>query len=76
MIEVTILNPKETLYSGVASSIILPGDTGDFEVMRYHKPVISLLRQGRIVLDGETALPIRRGVARAHLDTLVALVEV
>ena len=75
MIEVTILNPNEMLYGGQAESVVLPGDSGDFEVLSYHKPVIALLRPGQIVLDGHRAVEIRRGVARAHLDRLVALVE-
>jgi len=75
MLRVTILNPKETLFAGEAESVILPGDKGDFEILPFHKPLISLLRGGRIVLNGDRGLPISRGVVRVEHDQVVALVE-
>ena len=75
MIQVTILNPKETLFSGEAERIALPGDCGDFEVLPFHKPLISLLRKGRIVMDGGRQIAIKQGIVRVSEERVVALVE-
>lgn len=75
MIDVTILNPEKTLYHGQVERICLPGDCGDFEVMAFHKPLVSLLRRGRIVLDEKRVFDIRKGIVRVLNDELVALVE-
>jgi F-type H+-transporting ATPase subunit epsilon len=75
MIRLIILNPKETLFEGNTESVLLPGDKGDFEILPFHKPIISLLRKGTIVIDGHREMPISRGVVRVRNDQIVALVE-
>ena len=74
MFNVTILNPKHELYEGRAKSVILPGDRGEFEILDFHRPVISLLKEGSIIIDGKY-FAIKRGVAKFHKGELVALVE-
>lgn len=75
MIHVTILNPKETIYTGEAHSVILPGDSGDFEVLEFHKAAIGMLRRGDILLDGVRRIPVQTGAVRFHKNELFALVE-
>ncbi|MFH1245735.1 MAG: hypothetical protein V1662_04545 [Candidatus Omnitrophota bacterium] len=75
MIRVIILNPKRTIYEGEARSVFLPGDTGEFEVLELHKPIISLLRRGEIIIDGNKSVAITKGIMRMYKDKLVALVE-
>jgi len=75
VIHVTIMTPGETLFEGEVTAAVLPGDRGDFEVLRFHRPLIGLLRPGPIVLDGREAMRVRRGVVRVNRDRLVALVE-
>lgn len=75
MVRVSILNPKETLYDGEVERVVFPGAGGDFEVLEFHKPAISLLRRGQIVLDLAKAIPVSRGIVRVLHDQVVALVE-
>lgn len=75
MFRVTILNPKRTIYEGEAKSVFLPGDTGEFEVLELHKPIISLLRRGEIIIDWTKSVAISKGIMRMRKDELVALVE-
>ncbi|MDT8390237.1 MAG: hypothetical protein RRC34_06990 [Lentisphaeria bacterium] len=75
MIRVTVLNPKETLFAGEAESATFPGASGDFEVLEFHKPTISLLRKGRIVLDRQRGISVQKGIVRVIHDEVVALVE-
>ena len=47
MISVDILSPKITRHLDV-DCIFFPGVLGEFEVLRNHAPIISLLEEGRI----------------------------
>ncbi len=74
MIDVSIMNQAQTIFNGVAHSVILPGDYGEFEVLPYHWPIVSILTKGEIIID-EMGFPISRGIARFSNEKLVALVE-
>ena len=75
MFKVTILNPKRILYEGEAQSVFLPGDEGEFEILEFHKPIISLLKAGEVVIDWQKSVLISKGIARMRGGELVALVE-
>ena len=75
MFNVTIITPTKSLYEGKAWSVFLPGATGEFEVLELHKPIISLLGQGRIIVDWNKEIPIAKGAVRMSGDELVAVVE-
>jgi len=75
MFKVTILNPKRTIFEGEAWSVFLPGDLGEFEVLEFHKPIISLLKQGKIIVDWSKSVAITKGVVKMYNSELVALVE-
>ncbi len=74
MFKVVIFDQGKPLYKAMASSVSLPGESGEFEVLAFHTPLISLLRAGKIQVDGKT-LPIRKGIAKMEKNELVVLVE-
>ena len=74
MIDVSITNQAQVIFEGKASSVILPGDYGEFELLPFHWPIVSLLRKGEIIIDN-MGFPISKGIARFHNEKLVALVE-
>jgi F-type H+-transporting ATPase subunit epsilon len=49
--KVEILTPDQTLYSGEAVVVTLPGVNGSFQVMNMHAPMISALAKGKVVVD-------------------------
>ena len=73
--KVKILNPKHVVFSGEATSIFAPGDTGEFEILPYHAPVISLLKPGTVIVDWKKRIPVTRGILRFSNEECVALVE-
>lgn len=73
--QVEILNPKRTLFSGDAGSMIFQGDTGEFEVLDFHKPVISLLKKGKIVIDRTKILRVNSGIMKMNDNRVLVLVE-
>lgn len=52
--KVTIVSPEQTLYSGTAGGVEVPGSLGRFEIQENHAPIISILTAGTIYIKGET----------------------
>ncbi len=75
MFKATIITSDKVLFEGDVRSVFLPGETGEFEVLELHKTILSLLRQGNIVINGETKIPVKRGAVRMSGDDLVAIVD-
>lgn len=70
-----VLNPKQIVFEGQVRSVFLPGDAGEFELLPYHAPIISLLKMGDIVVDWKERIPIRKGMVRFLGDQCVILLE-
>ena len=75
MYHVTILNPKHVVYEGDAQSVFLPGDQGEFEILDFHAPIVSLLKPGNVVVDWKTRIPIKNGMVKFDDSGCVILVE-
>ena len=80
MFDVLILNARqkdhpEILFKGQAKSICLPGAEGEFEILDYHKPIMSRLKKGVIVVDNVTELSIKDGIIKMDRQKFVAIVE-
>lgn len=74
MFSVSMMDHTQVIFEGKAKSVVLPGDYGEFEILDFHRPILSLLKRGSITIDG-VSFPISKGIARFHKDELVALVE-
>ena len=70
-----ILNPKHVVFEGQVNSVFLPGDVGEFELLAYHVPIISLLKEGDIVVDWKSRIPIKKGMVRFIDEECVILLE-
>jgi len=81
MFHVLIINSQirgqeEVVFEGKSISVLLPGKEGEFEVLDFHKPVITQLKKGYIVVDNMKEFLIRGGVAKIDNQRLVAMVDV
>lgn len=74
MLDVTILTPQEVLFQGRAGRVILPGEVGTFEVGQFHRPLVSRLLPGFLIVDDKSVL-IRRGVVKVEKDRVTSIVE-
>lgn len=45
----SIISSHSVLYSGQADSVTLPGVKGSFTVLNNHAPIISVLREGKVI---------------------------
>jgi len=75
MLDTIILSPQRVIFKGVLESIIFPGEAGVFEVLPYHRNIISRLIRGEIVLNQKKVLPIKRGIVKVERNKVVAVVE-
>ena len=66
---------EDILFEGKSLSVVLPGTEGEFEILDFHKPIISRLKKGVIVVDNTKEFPIEGGVAKMHHQSLVAMVD-
>ncbi|MEO8534534.1 MAG: F0F1 ATP synthase subunit epsilon [Flavobacterium sp.] len=43
-----IVSPEAKLFSGVVTSVTLPGVDGSFQILNHHAPIVSILEKGTI----------------------------
>ncbi|MFA6636323.1 MAG: hypothetical protein WCV56_04385 [Candidatus Omnitrophota bacterium] len=70
-----IMDPDRVIFEGKVSSLFLKGDTGEFEILPFHYPVLSLLAEGDIVIDWKSVLAIKSGILRFFMNECVIIVE-
>lgn len=73
-VEVLILSQRKVLFEGQAKSVILPGEEGVFEVLPFHKTLLSRLVKGNIQVDNKT-IPIKRGIIKVYENKVDIIAE-
>lgn len=76
---VEIINPDKTIFTGEAYLVQLPGKDGSFEIMNNHAPLISVLKEGKVkVLDNDKNpqfFEIKGGVIEVLKNKVLILAE-
>lgn len=72
--DVTVLSPREVIFEGQAKSVILPGEKGVFEVLPFHKRILSRLISGKLFID-EQSFPVKRGIVKVNQNKVTIIVE-
>ena len=49
-----IITPDKSIYTGEVSLVQLPGIDGSFEILNNHAPLISVLKKGKIKIKDDT----------------------
>jgi len=75
MFEIRIISPQGVLFEGQCNKAFFQGDTGEFEILDYHKPIVSILRQGNILIDEEKSFPVNKGIMRFSNQECVVLTQ-
>ena len=75
MLELIIMNENKALFEGRARSVMLPGEQGVFELLPYHKPLLSRLIGGKVIINNEQEFPVRRGIVGFNLNRATVIVE-
>lgn len=73
-LDVSVLSPKEVIFEGKVRSVILPGEQGVFEILPFHKRILSRLISGTLLID-EESFSIRRGIVKVNQNRVTIIVE-
>ena len=44
-----IVSPEKVVFDGAVERVVVPGTSGEFEILVNHAPIISTLEKGRLV---------------------------
>lgn len=47
-----IVSPEATLFAGEVTSVTVPGVNGEFQMLQNHAPIVSLLQEGDLKVQG------------------------
>lgn len=70
-----ILSPNNLIYENDIQSIFLTGDTGEYEILAYHYPLLGVLKKGSVIINWNEKIKIRGGVIRFFANECVILAE-
>ena len=51
-----IVSPEATLFAGEVTSVTVPGINGEFQMLKDHAPIVSLLQEGKVKIDGDFSI--------------------
>ena len=74
LLSVTVINPQGVVFQAAAERVIMPGERGVFEVLAFHKRLLSRLLSGTVIIDEHT-IPIYRGVVRVGNNAVTIIME-
>ena len=74
-----LVSPDKLVFSGPAHSVLVPGNEGDFVVLKDHAPVMASLRPGVVAFEDtqgkQTRIFVRGGFADVSPAGLILLAE-
>lgn len=74
--QLDIISPDKSLYSGEVTAVTLPGSKGSFQVLNNHAPIISSLDKGTVKLkdkEGEKTFDISGGIVEVLNNNIIVL---
>lgn len=73
-----VVSPERTLFDAEVTSVFVPGEKGQFEVLAHHASLISSLTAGEVVCVGEHpfSLAVRSGFVEIKDDVITLCIEV
>lgn len=51
-----IVSPEATLFGGEVISVTVPGINGEFQILKNHAPIVSLLDAGDVKVQGDVQI--------------------
>ena len=51
-----IVSPEATLFAGEVDSVTVPGINGEFQMLNDHAPIVSLLQEGVVKIEGNITI--------------------
>jgi F-type H+-transporting ATPase subunit epsilon len=73
---IDIITADQTLFSGEADAVTLPGSKGQFQVLNNHAALISSLDKGKVILktkEGKQSFEVNGGIVEILNNKIVVL---
>ena len=73
-----IISPESIVFNGDVSLVTLPGINGSFTVLKNHAPMISLLKQGKLIYrhdNTENEVAVASGFVEINKNVVTVSVE-
>ncbi len=51
-----IVSPEATLFAGDVTAVTVPGINGEFQMLTNHAPIVSLLQEGEVKIQGDITI--------------------
>ena len=51
-----IVSPEATLFTGEVTAVTVPGINGEFQMLTNHAPIVSLLQEGEVKIQGNITI--------------------
>jgi len=79
MLQLKIVSPEKIEFDGSVESILVPGTSGQFEILNDHAPIISTLQNGVVQYktgEGKVSLNILGGFVEVQKNVVSLCVEI
>ena len=70
-----IISPHSLVYQNEVESVFLTGDSGEYEILAYHYPLLGVLKKGVVVINWKERIPINGGVVRFFANECTIMIE-
>ncbi len=77
-LDLKIVSPEKLEYDGMVDRVVVPGVSGEFEILVNHAPIISTLDKGRVIFhdsEGTHELNISMGFVEVQKNVVNICVE-
>ncbi len=74
LLDVTVLSPTQVIFEGKARNIIVPGEQGVFEILPFHKRILSRLLAGTMIIDARS-FRMLRGIIKVNQNRVTVIME-
>ena len=71
-----IVTPEASIFNGEVDSVTVPGVTGEFQMLNNHAPIVSLLQQGKIKIQGNLEIDEAYGEKFKNLDKNTSVLSI
>ena len=51
-----IVTPEASIFQGEVDTVTVPGVVGEFQILNNHAPIVSLLQEGKVRINGSFTL--------------------
>ena len=73
-LDVSIFTPQDLIFHKKVKRLVLPGESGVFEILPFHKSLLSRLVSGTLIAD-EKHIALKRGVVKVSNNNVTVIIE-